>query len=105
MTPAQIANWKEENEGDTELVDGYDELSVASKAKVDYALEHGHVADEDWKGVSVLPIWNRATLISTGCGSQSTRPKGVPCQSIQSQGSEEEGRRGTNALIFAHLPC
>jgi hypothetical protein len=37
------------------MVDGYDDLSTESKAKVDYALKHGHVADEDWKGVSTPP--------------------------------------------------
>ena len=59
VTPAQIANWSEENGGDPELIDGYDELCPESKAKVDYALEHGHVADEDWKGVSALSLRSR----------------------------------------------
>ena len=37
-------------------MDGYDELPADAKAKVDFALEHGHVPDEDWKGVSFLVI-------------------------------------------------
>lgn len=34
------------------ILDGYDELSVEAQEKVKEALVHGHVADEDWKGVS-----------------------------------------------------
>ncbi|KAF1978667.1 zf-PARP-domain-containing protein, partial [Bimuria novae-zelandiae CBS 107.79] len=54
VTPEVIQNWKEENEGDPELIDGYDELSAESKEKVDYALKNGHVHDDDWKGVSAV---------------------------------------------------
>lgn len=34
------------------MVDGYDELPEEYQKKIDFALKHGHVPDEDWKGVS-----------------------------------------------------
>ena len=37
---------------DLDLVDGYDEIPDDFQEKVRFALEHGHVPDEDWKGVS-----------------------------------------------------
>lgn len=52
MTPKQIENLIETCEGDTDLIDGYDELPPEYQEKIKYALENGHVADEDWKGVS-----------------------------------------------------
>ena len=33
------------------MVDGYDELPVEYQEKVQFALENGHVPDDDWKGV------------------------------------------------------
>jgi hypothetical protein len=36
------------------MVDGFDELPAEYQEKVKYALEHGNVPDEDWKGVSLL---------------------------------------------------
>ncbi|PVI06113.1 zf-PARP-domain-containing protein [Periconia macrospinosa] len=50
VTPLQISHLQEESGGDTDMVDGYDELPPEFQEKVEYALEHGHVADEDWKG-------------------------------------------------------
>ncbi|KAF1959880.1 zf-PARP-domain-containing protein [Byssothecium circinans] len=50
VTPAQIANLQEESGGDTDMVDGYDELPSEAQERVGYALLHGHVHDEDWKG-------------------------------------------------------
>jgi hypothetical protein len=50
VTPAQIANLIEESGGDTEMVDGYDELPSDMQEKVQFALANGHVPDEDWKG-------------------------------------------------------
>jgi len=38
------------------MVDGFDELPAEYQEKVKYALEHRHIADEDWKGVSLSPI-------------------------------------------------
>ena len=32
------------------MVDGYDELPAEFQEKIDFALKHGHVPDEDWKG-------------------------------------------------------
>jgi len=63
VTPVQIANLQsqvgplEDLDLDKDLpaiLDGYDELSVEAQEKVKDALVHGHVADEDWKGVSKL---------------------------------------------------
>lgn len=39
-------------EGDKDLVEGYGDLPADAQEKLDFALEHGHVPDEDWKGVS-----------------------------------------------------
>ncbi|KAF2653286.1 zf-PARP-domain-containing protein [Lophiostoma macrostomum CBS 122681] len=50
VTPQVIANVRDFIDGDKDLLDGYDELPTESQAKIDYALENGHVPDEDWKG-------------------------------------------------------
>ncbi|KAK7191523.1 hypothetical protein DPSP01_011040 [Paraphaeosphaeria sporulosa] len=50
VTPAQVAHLIEESGGDTDMVDGYDELPAELQEKVDFALKNGHVPDEDWKG-------------------------------------------------------
>jgi hypothetical protein len=42
-------------EGDKDLVEGYGDLPADAQEKLDFALEHGHVPDEDWKGVSDCP--------------------------------------------------
>ena len=52
VTPSVLANLKQTSEDDLDLVDGYDELPQPLQQKVERALEHGHVDDEDWKGVS-----------------------------------------------------
>lgn len=56
MTPKQFVNIREKlTVNDTlnvENLDGYDELSDDMKAKVKKAIEDGHVADDDWRGVS-----------------------------------------------------
>jgi len=56
VTPKIIANLKETLTGssgeiDYTLLDGYEELSPENQAKVRKALEQGHVADSEWKGV------------------------------------------------------
>ena len=38
-------------EGDTDLIDGYDDVDTESQEKIKKALEDGHVADAEWKGV------------------------------------------------------
>ncbi|KAI8937228.1 hypothetical protein NX059_006437 [Plenodomus lindquistii] len=50
VTPKQIENLIETCEGDTEMVDGFDELPDEYQEKIKYALENGHVHDDDWKG-------------------------------------------------------
>ncbi len=61
VTPTQIANLQaqvgplEDLDLDRDLadiIDGYDEISAESQEKIKFALQHGHVPDEDWKGVS-----------------------------------------------------
>ncbi|KAF3011089.1 hypothetical protein E8E13_011267 [Curvularia kusanoi] len=50
VTPKQIDNLIESSGGDTEMVDGYDDLPSEFQEKIDYALANGHVHDEDWNG-------------------------------------------------------
>lgn len=50
VTPVQIANLIEESGGDTDMVDGYDDLPSEYQEKIKFALANGHVEDEDWKG-------------------------------------------------------
>jgi len=54
VTPKQIANLIESSGGDTDMVDGFDEVPAEYQEKVTFALENGHVPDEDWRGVSHL---------------------------------------------------
>jgi hypothetical protein len=55
VTPKQIANLIESSGGDTDMVDGFDEVPADYQEKINFALENGHVPDEDWKGVSHVP--------------------------------------------------
>lgn len=98
MTPAQVANLIEESGGDTDMVDGYDELPQDMKEKVDFALENGHVADEDWKGVcTATTTATYECSISTGCRVQQTWRQRLPGQGTQeSEGQERAG--GTSTL-------
>ncbi|KAF1348166.1 poly polymerase and DNA-ligase Zn-finger region-domain-containing protein, partial [Delphinella strobiligena] len=43
VTPKQIANMKEESGGDTDLIDGFDEVSEEFQDKVVRAIEQGTV--------------------------------------------------------------
>lgn len=52
MTPKQLDNWKELSGGDPELLDGLGDLPQDLQEKIVNAVEAGHVADEDWRGVS-----------------------------------------------------
>ena len=53
VTPKQIENLNETCGGDTDLVDGFDELSADYQEKVKFALENGHIPDEDCTRVSL----------------------------------------------------
>lgn len=64
MTPRMIENMREYIEKDDDsngtklqfdLLDGWEELTEEIQAKITHVMEQGHVDDEDWKGVSVLP--------------------------------------------------
>ncbi|KAJ4337236.1 hypothetical protein N0V95_008392 [Ascochyta clinopodiicola] len=50
VTPKQIVNLIDTSGGDTDMVDGYDELPEEFQEKVSFALENGHIPDEDWNG-------------------------------------------------------
>ncbi|KAF2727431.1 zf-PARP-domain-containing protein [Polyplosphaeria fusca] len=50
ITPLQLANIQEDSGGDTDLIDGYDELPSEWQTKIKTAIDNGHVPDEDWKG-------------------------------------------------------
>ena len=54
VTPKQISNIEETIEGNLDFLDGYDEIDEDSQAKVRKALEDGHVADDEWKGVNAI---------------------------------------------------
>lgn len=62
VTPRQIENIVDQIGGlegldlneDLDILDGYDELPDWAQEKIKVALQNGHVADEDWKGVSRL---------------------------------------------------
>jgi hypothetical protein len=54
VTPKQIENLIETTGGDTDMVDGFDEVPAEYQEKIKFALENGHIPDEDWKGVSYL---------------------------------------------------
>lgn len=60
VTPAQVKNFQDQvgpledldlDEDLPAILDGYDELPPEAQEKIKFALQHGHVADEDWKGV------------------------------------------------------
>nr|POF13058.1 parp-type zinc finger-containing protein c2a9.07c [Quercus suber] len=50
ITPEVLHNWHEASEGQTDLIDGFDELPEEAQAKLKRALEQGHVDDEEWNG-------------------------------------------------------
>jgi hypothetical protein len=52
VTPQVIANLKTLIEDDVEIFDGYEDLPEADQEKIATAIKEGHVADEDWVGVS-----------------------------------------------------
>ena len=55
VTPQQLFNLKDSVEDDLDgNLDGYSELDDFNKSKIAKAFEEGHVADDDWRGVSVL---------------------------------------------------
>lgn len=54
VTPKQIANLKDAIDDDATELDGYEDLPEDFQDKVRMAVQEGHVADEDWGGVSNL---------------------------------------------------
>lgn len=95
VTPKQIENLIETTEGDTDMVDGYDELPAEFQEKIRFALENGHVPDEDWKGVSTfapnmftsvtLSIYEQKLSLA-GRGEESSWSVGFPCTCVQEEG-------------------
>lgn len=74
------------------MVDGYDELLAEFQEKVDFALQNGHVPDEDWKGVSPA-IFSRKYISYSSRISSATGP--VKKASVLPQ---LNGRRPTTAV-------
>lgn len=65
VTPKQFVNIRAKLTPDNGTLDiasleGYDDLAANLQTKVKDAIEQGHVADADWKGVSSL-LFKRAT--------------------------------------------
>jgi hypothetical protein len=66
MTPLQVKNLQDQvgpledfDDLDADLsviIDGYDEIDDESREKIKFALQNGHVPDEDWKGVSNISL-------------------------------------------------
>ncbi|KAJ9610689.1 hypothetical protein H2200_005466 [Cladophialophora chaetospira] len=59
VTPLQIANLQEQvgpledldlDDDLPRIIDGYEEIDDVSREKIKFALQNGHVPDEDWKG-------------------------------------------------------
>lgn len=55
-TPNVVKNVEEKIEGNLDYLDGYDDLPEREQGKVRLALDQGHIADEDWTGVSLIPL-------------------------------------------------
>lgn len=90
-TPSQIQNLIEDSGGDTDMVDGFEELPEEDQEKVKFALANGHVPDEDWKGVCTPPPISIAPeLTFAGRRVQQARRKGFPRQAY---GSPEKSRK------------
>jgi hypothetical protein len=53
VTPKQIENLIDTCGGDTDLVDGYDEVPAEYQEKIEFALANGHIPDEDCTRVSL----------------------------------------------------
>ena len=61
VTPQQVSNLKASTEGDpARYLDGYEDLDEHEQAKIAKAIEDGHVADDDWNGVS--PVDRRCNI-------------------------------------------
>lgn len=91
VTPKQIENLIESSGGDTDMVDGYDELPDEYQKKIDYALENHHVHDEDWNGVRPSSVTKHTCayqLITTGRGS---KPRWPQRHALYQGRTEEEG--------------
>lgn len=82
VTPLQIKNLQdqvgplEDLDLDSDLphiIDGYDEISSESQDKIKFALQNGHVPDEDWKGVSQSHCDLHKFLLLTRRGTSSLR--------------------------------
>lgn len=89
VTPQQIVNLKESVEDDLQTYfDGYEDLDDHEKARVAKAVEEGHVADEDWKGVSPITP-ERDNFLSEwlkGRGSEPTRAERLSDTSLKEEG-------------------
>ncbi|KAF2747976.1 zf-PARP-domain-containing protein [Sporormia fimetaria CBS 119925] len=86
VTPQQIENVVGFIDGDKTLLEGYDELPEEDQERIDYALEHGHVHDEEWKGdVEVNRPGQKGFRVKTKAVKKKAAKKGAE------EGEEEEG--------------
>lgn len=73
VTPRQIANLQEQVDGldlDHDLaaiIDGYDEVPDWAQEKIKFALQNGHVPDEDWRGVRLNGAHALVALPADSC--------------------------------------
>ncbi|KIW53568.1 hypothetical protein PV05_09128 [Exophiala xenobiotica] len=91
VTPLQIANLQSQvgpledfDDLDADLsaiLDGYEDLTPEAQEKVKYALQNGHVADEDWKGD---PEFNRPGM--KGINKRTPKKKAVD---VEEEGDQE----------------
>lgn len=70
VTPKQIDSLKTAVEDDVSMLDGYEELPDDLQEKVKLALENGHVADEDWRGVTASAFHHRGRFVLIVLGSR-----------------------------------
>ena len=62
VTPKVISNLKGAVEDDASNLDGYEDLPEELQVKVDKAIEEGHVADNDWRGVRLCYFQSKYLL-------------------------------------------
>lgn len=81
-------------EGDVELIDGYEDLPEDLQAKVQRAIEQGHIDDEDWKGVSQAYFALCSSTNIPGCCYEPRRQQEVPCSESKEVPETQGCRRG-----------
>lgn len=90
------------------MLDGYEELPGDLQEKVKLALEIGHIADEDWKGVRPLQYTAKCEsgLIISGPRAKPSGKARIPLTSSEETEEiiQEECRRRGKNKICSPLP-